>query len=300
MDERDLNDDDGIEVEVEVEPHTEHDSDSIEEPPSKKGLGIIPVTLLFALATILGALGGAYGAQYFTPKPDISATDTKINRTIADAEDRLNNQIEGIQSELGTLRAETLQLQANQNAVSLPDESQITSLLMRVEALENSPLPRLPEIDEATLVALQQAQKDGFSWPDVSELKARLSALESEKQTLQGQVETLANSLITLSENPAPATAEPVYIVTDTSFPKQALLDAVFKQNEEKGFLSKALSKHIQVRGPNDPVALIETIETALARDDLRAALRAFDALPENIRSVGQNWREAVARARNE
>ena len=47
----------------------------------------------------------------------------------------------------------------------------------RLDTLEAAPAP---EIDPEALKALQSAQKDGFEWPDVSDLEDRLSALKEE------------------------------------------------------------------------------------------------------------------------
>ena len=46
-----------------------------------------------------------------------------------------------------------------------------------MQALESAPRP---EIDPEALSALQSAQKDGFEWPDVSNLETRIESLESE------------------------------------------------------------------------------------------------------------------------
>jgi hypothetical protein len=303
-------DEDAIEVEeVEIED-AEADSDllsdsGLEEKGDKprKGLGVLPVLGLFLLSTGLGAVGGAYGAQHFVKTPNKADIQRQLDLAVAEVKDESSTSISALKNEVSRLRQDQASLQ-NIEGVDVTQLNDLESRLQeRLETLENRPEPVLPDINADTLQALKQAEEDGFAWPDTSGLEARLAELETalivSNETitkLEAEIDDLKQSRDILPMRVEATDGDGGEILTQSpAFPKAALLAAIEKENGDKGFLAKALNKHIQVREPDDPIVLIETIETALSRGDLNSAIKTFESLPQNLRNVGQDWRNSLS-----
>lgn len=297
-------DEDAIEVE-EVEIEDAEASSGLEEDGGKprKGLGVLPVLGLFLLSTGLGAFGGAYGAQHFVKTPSEADIQRQLDLAVAEVKDESSTSISALKNELSRLRQDqaTLQKTEGVDAAQLNDVE--SRLQERLETLENRPEPVLPDINADTLQALKQAEEDGFTWPDTSGVEARLTELETalimSNETitkLQAEIDDLKQSRDILPIRvEATDGGKGKGLSEAPAFPKAALLAAIEKENGEKGFLAKALNKHIQVREPDDPIVLIETIEKALSRGDLNSAIKTFESLPQNLRNVGQDWRNSLS-----
>jgi small-conductance mechanosensitive channel len=311
------NDEIDVEVEIEEIEPVSH-ADEVETPKMRKGMGALPVLALFLLATGLGAVGGAYGAKYLNTGSDAADFQTKLDRAVADAKDdnakSLAQSISGIQSELSRLKQQNAALKNNaQNSEGI-ELSQLDAvearLSERIETVENRPLPSLPEINDETLQALKQAEEDGFDWPDTSAQDTRIAELEEALTSARAEIDGVKSQMLAMESDMADIASKSVTVRPDMAdleanpvtafkpdFPREALLTAAEAAQEasqnKQGFLAKALNKHIQVREPDDPIVLIETIETALTRGDLKTALKSFDALPQDIRRVAETWRNS-------
>jgi len=134
-----------------------------------------------------------------------------------------------------------------------------------------------------------------------TDLLKRLSALEAELEAVQqtdsqnaldeAQLSELNSRLLALENRPAP---EPVIErVSILAFPKAQLIQAV-EDNQTGGIVEKTLSRHIRVKGPNDPLTLIDGIETDISEGRLADAAKKFERLPAPVRSAGQAWYESV------
>lgn len=263
------------------------------------------------LAGLFGASAGGYaayeGLQRFAPKPVPSA----------------EVDLSSVESRLEAFGARISEAENGLLDVKIPEQEPVdlSGLETRLAELEAAPRP---EIDPAALSALQDAQADGFEWPDQSavesriaaletsvealpetnvppDLLERLSALEAELEALQ-QIESAdslnetqlseLNSRISALENqPAP---EPVIErVSILAFPKAQLIQAV-EDNQTGGIVEKTLSRHVRVKNPNDPLTLIDGIETDLSEGRLTDAAKKFERLPAPVRSAGQAWYESV------
>ena len=270
------------------------------------------------LAGLIGAVGGGAGIyaalKKVSPKPaaiqsvDLSPLEINFKRLSArvkTAEDKL-------------------QEVANRPAPEPAQDfipTELSDVENRLHALENAPRP---EIDPEALSALLSAQKDGFEWPDVSNLETRIESLESkpdaEIQTevpaelierltaLEDNLESLQTDssateqigsvisdlearLTALENRPAPTSV--VKRVSILAFPKDQLMDAL-EATKSGNLIEKTLSRHIRVKDANDPLTLIEGIETDLSGGDLTAALEKFKRLPAPVQSAGQAWYESV------
>jgi hypothetical protein len=77
------------------------------------------------------------------------------------------------------------------------------------------------------------------------------------------------------------------------AFPKTQMISAV-EANMDGGMIKKSLSRHIRVKDVDDPLTLIDGIETDLSEGRLGAATEKFERLPSPVRSAGQAWYESV------
>lgn len=300
-------------IEDDVEPVAEPaDEEHTPEPEAPRAKSPWKAFILTGfLAGLIGAAAGGYGVyeglKRFAPTPakqaevDFSSIEAKLEAfgaRIADTEDALSE-------------------------VIIPEQEPIdlSGLEARLAELEAAPRP---EIDPEALSALQDAQADGFEWPDQSAVEARiaaletsvealpetnvptdllkrLSALEAELEAVQqadsqnalddAQLAELNSRLSVLENQPAP---EPVIErVSILAFPKAQLIQAV-EDNQTGGIIEKTLSRHIRVKSENDPLTLIDGIETDISKGRLANAAKKFERLPAPVRSAGQAWYESV------
>jgi len=152
------------------------------------------------------------------------------------------------------------------------DAAQLTPALDIPSDLEN----RLAELEAQALVAAS-ANPDDTAVED--------SALMAEV------IETL-ESRVTILENAA-ATRPEVERIAVLAFPKAAMLKAI-EGDTEGGFMKKTLSRHVRVKGDNDPQTLIEEIEADIAKGDLDTAAKKYERLPDPVRAAGRAWYESV------
>jgi len=81
--------------------------------------------------------------------------------------------------------------------------------------------------------------------------------------------------------------------VSILAFPKAQMVAAV-EENMEGGLIQKTLSRHIRVKDADDPLTLIDGIETDLNEGRLDAAAKKFERLPSPVQTAGQAWYESV------
>lgn len=291
----------------EAEPEPE-----VEAPKSKSPWKAFIITGV--LAGLIGALVGGYGAyeglKRFTPEPtpqaeiDFSPIESRL--------DNLADRLEAVETAIGEV--DTLEI----------EPFDLSPLEARLEALETAPRP---EIDPDALTALQAAQADGFDWPDISEFEARITALEQNYETpsdvalrtdlldritaLEAETENIRNTepvavmdesvlsalgtrITALESRPEPKPV--VERVSILAFPKAQLIEAV-ENNQKGGLIEKTLSRHIRVKDANDPLTLIDGIESDLLDGRLAAAAEKFERLPAPIRASGQAWYDSVKAA---
>ena len=129
----------------------------------------------------------------------------------------------------------------------------------------------------------------------------RVKALEAQVETLQNieplpaiddeQMSALKTRLSALENRPPPTPV--VERVSILAFPKAQMVAAV-EENMEGGLIQKTLSRHIRVKDADDPLTLIDGIETDLNEGRLDAAAKKFERLPSPVQTAGQAWYESV------
>lgn len=291
-----MDDTDDIEVEI-VEPEEIEEDETSESV--RKGIGIVPVIILSVLAALFGALGGAYGAQYITKAPDLLTVDSQIALKTAELKDNHQKALNKLNEDISALKNDLMQVQGGQAS-----EEVLAVLQNRVETLESRPLPEFPEIDKDVVTALQKAQADGFDWPDMSGIETRLDKLEIDFSDVSNRLIRVSDSVEGLNNQalldmPTVKSDVPFSIETNVSlpaFPETALREAAALAVSKKGFFARTLTKHIDVRHPSDPIVLIEKASAAVKSGDLELARKTLDALPDDIKSVGQDWRDAASK----
>lgn len=291
-----MDDTDDIEVEV-VEPEEIEEDETSESV--RKGIGIVPVIVLSVLAALFGTLGGAYGAQYITKAPDLLTVDSQIALKTAELKEYHQKALNKLNEDISALKNDLMQVQGGQAS-----EEVLAVLQNRVETLESRPLPEFPEIDKDVVTALQKAQADGFDWPDMSGIETRLDKLEIDFSDVSNRLIRVSDSVEGLNNQalldmPTVKSDVPFSIETNVSlpaFPETALREAAALAVSKKGFFARTLTKHIDVRHPSDPIVLIEKASAAVKSGDLELARKTLDALPDDIKSVGQDWRDAASK----
>jgi len=138
-----------------------------------------------------------------------------------------------------------------------------------IAALPNDLMDRIDTL-ESEIETLRNAEPDSVDEEKMSALEVRLSALENRP-------------------SPTPV-VEKVAIL---AFPKAQMIAAV-EENMEGGVIRKTLSRHIRVKDANDPLTLIDGIETNLSEGQLAVAAEKFERLPSPVRAAGQAWYESV------
>ena len=266
------------------------------------------------LAGLIGAAGGGYGA-YAGLKKFAPAPVAQVDVDLSPLELKLKNLTERVSA------AESDIKDAANRAAPEAETVDLSEIETRVGALESAPKP---DIDPDALSSLQAAKKDGFEWPDVSALEARIAELEAKAESpaetaapedvmnrltaLETQLETLQsleptssandeimsdlNARLTALEN-RPAPSPRVETVSILAFPKAQMVAAV-DANMEGGMIKKTLSRHIRIKEANDPLTLIEGIELDIREGRLAAAAEKFERLPSPVRTAGQAWYESV------
>jgi len=303
-------------IEDESEPPAEPliGEDELEDldPPAR------PPWKAFVLTGVLaGLIGAAVGGAGIYAALKTTAPEPVMQETV---------DLTPLESKIKRLTARVTQAEAKlAEPVNKPTSDlepvDLTGVESRLQALETMPRP---EIDSNALSALQAAQKDGFDWPDVSVLETRIAALENETNgeteaelpaeflarltAIEDRVEELreksANAVSTgdilstlearldaLENRPPP---EPVVErVSILAFPKASLIDAL-DESRSGNLIEKTLSRHIRVKDDNDPLTLIEGIESDLSAGRLAPAIEKFDLLPTPVKAAGQAWYESV------
>ena len=281
-------------------PDFVHEEEVVQD---RKGLGLIPVLGLSLLAALLGAvggaIGGAYGTHYLFPPTNADELRAAVQQDVGQLETKTQAKIDDIRQELSGLETRLSQASSETDIQSF-----ITGIEERLQTLENAPAPSLPGIDPETLSALKAAQIDGFNWPETNEIDSQIANLNSKTEALEAQIVGLNAQIESLEGELEAREAQPKIVQpeTDTAksigpeFPKQALLNAAKNRAESQGFLSRTLNKHVSVDSPDSPKNLIEKIETAYEKGDIYTAIKTFDRLPSDVRSAGQDWRDAAER----
>ena len=290
----------------------------LENNVQTKGPGLKGTLLAGLLAGVVG-LAGATAGVYFGLKtqkaPDIQTVKIDVEALKAELLNAQSVQLKSIETRLQKLEANLKTVSETQaKPEAIPDLTPLEDRLARLEAASDI------EISPETLSALTQAQADGFDWPDVSTLEARLDALETSEpeqapdlgiietrlkalETRKPSVETATIpktllSRISVLEDQANVNAQAAQF-SQIEFPKELLLKAA-KNTSDGNVLQRALSKHVRVKDDDDPVTLIEGIEADISAGQYNQALVKFESLPTDVQAIGKSWYEVVQQAQSQ
>lgn len=301
---------------IEPSPETEMEDEPVEPRAKSPWKAFI---LTGVIASLFGAAGGGYGVyegvKRLGPK---TAEQPSVDMT------PLESKIGALTRRMSAAEAAAKKT-ANRPAPDMKPVD-LSPLETRLKKLEGAPVP---EIDPEALSALQSAQADGFEWPNTSALEERLAALETTVETVSEPAEIpadLLERLDALESNAGsasdgdgvsaeelsllsarfdliesrldmletqPIAAPRIERVALLAFPKSAMVGAA-EDAVEGGLMKRALSKHIRVKDEDDPLTLIDGIETDIAQGRLEDAVKKFDRLPEPVRAAGQAWYNSV------
>ena len=235
--------------------------DSEDEKPQRQ-IGIKTLGLGVIIASLLGAGGGAMLSKTLqNPAMDISP---------------LTANIEALETENKTLKAQVTRLQRDIKALPQPAEIDLSDIEGRLKALETA---KPQEIDKDLVARLEALQKEGSEVLDLSDITARIKALETRPAPVTSANAALAKSMET---SPMP-------------FPEAAILKTLESSQPAGGWLKRSLKKHISVQSEDNPQYLVELIVQNIEEENIEAALTAFDKLPAEAKAVGAAWRASLA-----
>jgi len=231
------------------------------KPKQRFGLPIL-LSAMF-VASALGA-----GAMYFaanmlkTPAPNLSPLTASVE-TLKRENKTLKTQIAGLQSDIKAIpKAETVNL------------SVIKSRLENLEKIDPQ------TIDPDLIARLEALKSDGSEALDLSDILARIDALESRPATIMAA--------------PVAARAEKPDTQAAMAFPAAKIMTVLDKAEASQGWLKKSLNKHISVQSEDNPRYLLELAVKNIEAENIEAAIAAFDKLPADAKAAGQDWRDSV------
>ena len=173
---------------------------------------------------------------------------------------------------MSALEARLAELETRETSV--PDEA----LVARMEALQAD------GVDVAGQAALSDMEAR------LDDLAARIASLETapaSDESFRAELDTLRDRVGQMSAVPvaaaAPARASGAIAPT---FPAETLRDGA--RARAGGGL---LAKHFRVRSDDDPLTLIDAVETAMDERRYADAVAAFDRLPDELKSLARGWR---------
>ena len=237
---------------------------SLEEDASKpeRRIGFKTFGLGIIIASLLGSGGGAMLSKILQ-KPAVNITPLTAN-------------IEALQSENKTLKAQVARLQRDIKALPKPVVTDLTKVEARLRDLENA---KPQEIDQELVARLEALKEEGSEALDLSDIIARIEALENRPSVVVPTNITSSLSAVNASE----------------PFPETAILAALESSQPSGGWLKRSLKKHISVQSDDNPHYLVELIVQSIEDGNVEAALTAFDKLPAEAKAAGQVWRDSLA-----
>jgi len=235
------------------------------ESKAPKSVGYV----MLGLATIFAALAGGIGGAVFsvmTEQPAADLTEVKRELSLAQGENK-------------SLKTQIAKLERDVKTIPVPKSIDLSAIRARLEILESA---EAPVIDPDLVTPLESLQNEGSDVMDLSEIYARLEALE----TRPVKIETPVAAITDIEAAPA---------IDAPAFPKAEILAALDEQDKSKGWLKRTIDKNIFVQSEDNPRYLVELIEADITAGDIAAALAKFDKLPPQARFVAQDWRKAIS-----
>jgi len=230
-------------------------------PKPERRVGVKTVGLGVIIASLLGAGGGAILSKMLrAPAANISPLTTHI---------------EALQSENKTLKAQLARLQRDIKALPKPQAVNLNPIEGRLKALEST-TPQ--DIDPELITRLEALKEEGSEALDLSDILARLEALENRPA-----------AVVPLDVTPA-ITA----ITSPDPFPEAAILAALEASQPSGGWLKRSLKKHISVQSDDNPHYLLELIVQSVEDGNIETAITAFDKLPDEAKAAGKTWRDSL------
>jgi len=244
-------------LDIEITPPSEETSKPERRVGFKTlGLGVI-------LASLFGAGGGAMLSQILQ-KPDVDISP-------------LSKNIEALQTENTSLESQITRLQRDLKDLPKPKPVNLKAIQSRLGALENA---KPQEIDPELVTRLEALKEEGSQALDLSDILARIEALENRPVAIAPAVNVAPNISDVSSVEP---------------FPEATILAALEASEPSGGWLKRSLKKHISVQSDENPHYLVELIVENIEDGNIEAALTAFDKLPDEAKALGQVWRDSLA-----
>lgn len=233
-------------------------SDETVKPARHVGFKTLALGVL--IAAILGAGGGAMLSKTLQ-KPAVDISPLRTN-------------IETLQSENKTLKAQVTRLQRDIKALPQPAAIDMTGIESRLALLENA---KPQDIDQDLVARLEALNEKCPEALDLSDITVRIEALENR-----------AAANVRVKTAPTETASEP--------FPEAAIFKVLDKSNPAGGWFKRSLKKHISVQSEDNPHYLVELIVQNIEDGNIEAALSAFDKLPAEAKAAGAQWRESLVK----
>jgi|GEM_PF-2516834 len=296
------------ETDTQAEPPSEAKPETVSPEPKseagKKSLLSSPWVRYGGLSLVVFGLG-SFAGHYTADRYGHRAAGQAI---------QINDKIKGLEAELTTARSTNSEMKAQLSRLerelkavpktqAAAEPVDLSGIENRLVSLENREPAETQIIDPELLSRLEALKTEGSEALDLADIYTRIEALESatpepadppDLTDIYARLEMLETARVAASEISAPVIEADTVIIPGVQaaipeFPKAALLAALPDESQKNW-----LQKQITVRGPNDPSLLIEKIPEDIFNENWAAAAQKYDKLPDNIRSVGQDWRDAI------
>ena len=296
-------------------------TDTILQPitPVKRGIGWGGASVLFLLASLLGAAGGWAAVQYLVPHKNETAVAPRVDLAPLTARlEKAETTLTGQGAQLKLLQTEINNRPASIKVRAKPTpsgESAAATTRVELDAQTVETIKTLRDQVSNMETALQSLRDDmttqaaqvqtAVSEPQGGALAQdmvdqKVSTLGKEVKTLRARIDELEQGL---GETRAMA-ATPVIVkepVLLPAFPRQAVFDALTTppQEADAGWMTKTLKKHISVRNPEDVKRAqqqLGIIAEAIEAGNIAQAVSIVEAMPQDVKDKANDWLAAARR----
>ncbi|WP_371396812.1 hypothetical protein [Fretibacter rubidus] len=301
---------------------TFNECDTVVQPmtPFKRGIGWGGASVLFLLASVLGAAGGWGAVNYLTPNDSDITQAPRVDLSPLTARlDKAETTLTGQGAQLKLLQSEINNRPASieVRAKPMPTDAPLAATTrVELDAQSAETIETLRDQVDAMETALQSLRDDMVAQAAVEPTSPatasqefvgqdlgndeRVADLVNDVETLRARIDGLEQGL---GETRAMAAAptivkEPVLL---PAFPRETVFDALTTEPQEAdaGWMAKTLKKHISVRNPEDVKRAerqLDNIAEAIETGDITQAVSIVEAMPQDAQNKASDWLLAARR----
>jgi len=299
----------------------EQDTDERHPYAARKGVGLGTVFLFSGIAAGTGTIGGYLLSKHMAFQTDIAQYEASANALKTQIED-INSDLRAWTTRMNLLDTELQSLKSRPTPAL--SEDGFSDIITRLDALETrvttfggatpepglTVMPDTPATGADIIKSLQTRLADLTTRIEILETTGLdVTAMKTELTTLQTRIGTIASNTskqFTSATRRIGAIEEQIEDMVKSPsahilppFPREAVLTALSRPGHPgQGWFSRALGKHVVIRD-DGAIAMVENIESLIARGDITSALEMTNDWPESARNAAKDWISAAHSAVN-